>query len=153
LGALLSLNYPAGLELKLDGIPGSRFASLVGVENEQLLLDSTSSGGNPLSFKELEKHWTGQGFILWKDPLNLLTKTLPGSRGDSIKQLQSLLSEAGVYRSPLTGIYDDNTLSAVKEFQISKGILQDSTVGSQTLMILYGSADRFEAPKLTAVKK
>jgi peptidoglycan hydrolase-like protein with peptidoglycan-binding domain len=101
----------------------------------------------------LEKHWTGQGFLLWKDSLNLLAKTLPGSRGDSIKQLQSLLYEAGTYRSPLTGIYDDNTLSAVKEFQISKGILQDSLVGSQTLMILYGSVDRFEAPKLTTVKK
>jgi general secretion pathway protein A len=153
LGALLRLNYPAALELKLDGIPGRRYVSLVGMENEQLLLDSTPSGKTPLSFSDLEKHWTGQGFLLWKDSLNLLAKTLPGSRGDSIKQLQSLLYEAGTYRSPLTGIYDDNTLSAVKEFQISKGILQDSLVSSQTLMILYGSVDRFEAPKLTTVKK
>jgi general secretion pathway protein A len=153
LGALLRLNYPAGLELKLDGISGRRFVSLVGMENEQLLIDSTLSGKKALSFGELEKEWTGQGFLLWKDSLNLLAKALPGSRGDSIKQLQSLLYEAGTYRSPLTGIYDDSTLSAVKEFQNSKGILQDGIVTGPTLMTLYGSIDRFGAPKLTAVKK
>jgi len=153
LGALLSLNYPAGLEIKLDGVPGSRFVSLVGMENEQPLLDSSSFGGKSFSFKDLEKYWTGQGFILWNDPLNLMTKTLPGSRGDSIKQLQGLLAEAGIYRGPLTGIYDDNTLAAVREFQASKGILQDSAVGIQSLMLLYGSVDRFQVPRLTAVKK
>ena len=154
LGALLRLDYPAVLELKLDGISGRRrFVSLVGIENEELLVDSTLSGKKPLSFKELEKYWTGQGFLLWKDSLNLLARALPGSRGNSIKQLQSLLHETGTYRSPLTGVYDDSTVSAVKEFQLSKGIPQDGIVGNQTLMFLYGSGDRFEAPKLTAGKK
>ena len=153
LGALLRIDYPAVLELKLEGISGRRFVSLVGIENEELLVDSTLSGKKSFSFRELEKYWTGQGFLLWKDSLNLLTMALPGSKGNSIKQLQSLLHETGTYRSPLTGVYDDSTLSAVKEFQLSKGILQDGIVGNQTLMFLYRSGDRFEAPKLTAGKK
>ena len=153
LGALLRIDYPAVLELKWDGISGRRFVSLVGIENERLLVDSALSGKKPLSFSELEKYWTGQGFLLWKDSLNLLAGALPGSRGNSIKQLQSLLYETGTYRSPLTGVYDDSTVSAVKEFQLSRGILQDGIVGNQTLMFLYGSGDRFEAPKLTAGKK
>ncbi len=153
LGALLRINYPAVLELKLDGIPGRRFVSLVGMGNEQVLVESTLSGKISLSFSELEKRWTGQGFLLWKDSLSLLPRAVPGSRGNSIRQLQSLLYEAGTYRGPLTGVYDDNTLTAVREFQNSKGIPQDGIVGSQTLMLLYGSVDRFETPKLTAGKK
>jgi general secretion pathway protein A len=101
----------------------------------------------------LDTYWSGSGYLLWKDPLNFPTRISPGTRGERIKQLQELLREAGTYRGPLTGIYDKNTLSAVKEFQTSRGIEQDGIVGAQTLMLLYRSADQFEFPKFTAGSK
>jgi general secretion pathway protein A len=153
LGALLRLDYPAAIELLLNGVPGKRFAALVGAEEEKLALEFGSSGKKPLSSGEFEKLWTGQGVLLWKDPLNLLARALPGSRGGLIKQLQSLLYEAGTYRGPLTGVYDDGTLAAVKEFQDSRGILKDGIAGGQTLMFLYASGERFGVPRLTAGKK
>jgi len=153
LGALLRIDYPAMLELNIPGIPGKRFVSLVGMEDEQLLFDPPISGRRSVSFSELEKHWSGNGFLLWKDPLNLLTGISLGANGESIKRLQALLKEAGAYTMPLTGVYDSNTLSAVKEFQSSKGIEQDGIVGGQTLMLLYHSIDRFEVPRLTVGQK
>ncbi len=153
LGALLRIDYPAVLELTLPGIPGKRFVSLVGMKNNQLLVDPPIAGRRSLSPSELEKHWSGQGFLLWKDPLNLLISISPGSRGDHIKRLQGLLKEAGVYSRPLTGVYDGDTLSAVKGFQSSRGIEQDGIVGGQTLMLLYRSVDRFEVPSLTVGRK
>jgi general secretion pathway protein A len=153
LGALLRIDYPAVLELTLPGVPGKRFVSLVGMENEQLLVDPPIAGRRSFSFSELEKHWSGQGFLLWKDPLNLLISVSPGSRGEHIKRLQGLLREAGVYSRPLTGVYDGDTLSAVKGFQSSRGIEQDGIVGGQTLMLLYRSIDRFEVPGLTVGRK
>jgi len=153
LGALLRLDYPALLELNMPGIQGKRFLSLVGMENEQLLVDPPISGRRSLSFSELEKHWSGNGFLLWKDSLNLLAGTSPGSKGDHIKRLQGLLKEAGAYTRPLTGVYDSDTLSAVKEFQSSKGIEQDGIIGGQTLMVLYRSIDRFEVPGLKVEQK
>ena len=148
LGGLLRLDYPAVLELNMPGIQGKRFVSLVGIENDQLLVDPPISGRRSLSFSELEKHWSGNGFLLWKDSLNLLAGTSPGSKGDHIKRLQGLLKEAGAYTRPLTGVYDSDTLSAVKEFQSSKGIEQDGIIGGQTLMVLYRSVDRFGVPGL-----
>jgi len=148
LGSLLRIDSPAVLEMSMPGITGKRFVSLVGMENERLLVDPPISGRNSLSFDELEKHWSGNGFLLWRDPMNLLTRILPGAKGDHIRRLQALLKEAGSYRKPLTGVYDSDTLSAVKEFQSSKGIEQDGIVGGQTLMFLYRSIDRFEAPRL-----
>jgi general secretion pathway protein A len=153
LGALLRIDYPAMLELNIPGIPGKRFVSLVGMEDEQLLLDPPISGRRSVSFSELEKHWSGNGFLLWKDFLNLLTGISPGAKGESTKRLQALLKEAGAYTMPLTGVYDSNTLSAVKEFQSSKGIEQDGIAGGQTLMLLYHSIDRFEVPRLTVGQK
>lgn len=153
LGTLLRIDYPAVLELSMPGVSGKRFVSLVGVEKEQLLIDPPISGRRSLSFTELEKHWSGEGFLLWKDPLNLPTDIMPGSKGDYVKLLQGLLKEAGAYSRPLTGVYDSDTLSAVKEFQASKGIEQDGIVGGQTLMLLYRSIDRFNVPKLTGGQK
>ncbi len=153
LGALLRIGYPAVLELNIPLIAGKRFVSLVGIEKEQLLVDPPISGRRSLSFNELEKYWSGNGYLLWKDPLNLLRKILPDSKGDHIKRLQALLKEAGAYARPLTGVYDSDTLLAVRGFQSSKGIEQDGVVGGQTLMLLYGSIDRFGVPKLTGGQK
>jgi general secretion pathway protein A len=153
LGTLLRIDYPAALELTLPGIPGKRFVSLLGMENEELLVDPPIAGRKSLSFSEIERYWSGQGFLLWKDPLNLPTSISLGSKGEHIKRLQGLLREAGVYIKPFTGVYDGDTLSAVKEFQSSKGIEQDGIVGSQTLMFLYHSIDHYELPRLAVERK
>jgi hypothetical protein len=153
LGALLRIDCPAGIELVFPGVPGKRFLSLVGVEGEDLLVEPPIAGRGSLSFSELEKHWIGQGFLFWKDPLRLLTRISPGSKGIQVKQLQELLKEVGVFSKPLTGVYDSDTVEAVKRFQFSKGIGQDGIVGGQTLMFLYRAIDHFEVPRLTAGRK
>ena len=153
LGGLLRIDYPAALELHLPGIPGKRFLSLVGRKEENFLVDPPVGGRNSLSFGEVEKFWSGQGFLLWKDPLNLSTWMGPGSRGGHVRRLQGLLQEAEASGTPATGVYDPETLAAVKGFQMAKGIEQDGIVGSQTLMLLYGSIDRFGVPRLTAAQK
>jgi len=149
LGALLRIDYPAVLELNIPDIPGKRLISLVRLENDQLLVDPQIAGRRSLSFSELEKYWSGQGYLLWKDPMNLPTRISPGSKGNKIMRLQNLLKEAGAYSRPLTGVYDIDTVLAVKEFQSSRGIEQDGIVGAQTLMLLYRSIERFGVPRLT----
>jgi general secretion pathway protein A len=153
LGALVRFDYPAALELSLPGVQGKRFLSLVGMEDEQFLIDPPIQERKSLSFSEVEKYWSGQALFLWKDSLNLVRNVPPGSRGDRVREVQGLLKEAGNYDMPLTGIYNADTLSAVKEFQASRGIQQDGIVGGQTLMLLYRSIDRFEAPRLTKGRK
>ncbi|HUL20513.1 MAG TPA: AAA family ATPase [Thermodesulfobacteriota bacterium] len=153
LGALVRIDYPAALELTLPGIPGKRLISLVGVEDEQLVIQPPIAGRKSLLFSEIEKYWSGQALFLWKDSLNLLKSAPSGAKGDRIKQLQGLLKEAGAYNKPLTGVYNADTHSAVMEFQSSTGIEQDGIVGGQTLMLLYRSVDRFQVPRLTARRK
>jgi general secretion pathway protein A len=153
LGTLLRLNHPIVLQLTMPSTQGKRFISLIGMEDELLLIDPQIAGRISLSSTEIEKHWTGQGFLLWKDFSNLLTSIPPGAKGDQIKRLQELLNKVGVYNRPLTGVYDNETLMAIKEFQLSKGIEQDGIVGGKTLMLLYQSIDQFNVPRLTTVRK
>jgi general secretion pathway protein A len=153
LGALLRLDYPAALELTLPGVEGKRFLSVVGMEEEQIKVEPPVGGRRSLAFSEVEKHWSGQGFLLWKDPLDLLAKVSWGAKGEPIRTLQGLLREIGMYQHPLTGVYGSDTLSAVKNFQSSKGIENDGVVGRLTLMYLYRSLDPFGFPSLTEGKK
>jgi general secretion pathway protein A len=153
LGALLRLDYPAALELTLPGVEGKRFLSVVGMEEEKIKIEPPVGGTRALAFSEVEKYWSGQGFLLWKDPLDLLAKVSWGAKGEPIRRFQGLLREIGMYQHPLTGVYGNDTLSAVKEFQSSKGLEKDGVVGRQTLMYLYRSLDHFGFPSLTAGKK
>ncbi len=148
LGALLRVNSPAVLDLALPGKEGKRFVCLTGKEHERLLIEPAIDGLKSILPRDLEKHWSGQALILWKDEMNLLTKVPVGSRGEHVKHLQELLKEAGAYKQPLTGIYDSHTRSAVKAFQSTRGIEQDGIAGGQTLMLLYHSIGRFAVPGL-----
>lgn len=153
LGALLRLNTPAFLEMNFPEVQGGRFISLVGLDNDKFLIDPSVSEKKFLTFKEIEKYWSGKGFILWRDFLNILPNKPSEQRGEHIKRLQGLLKEGGVYDQPLTGVYDPETLSAVKKFQSSKEIEQDGIVGGQTLMLLYHSIDRFKVPGIREGQK
>jgi general secretion pathway protein A len=153
LGVLLRIDYPAVLEMTLPGKPEKRFIALVGTDYDQLLVDPPVGERRSLTFSEVEKHWSGHGFLLWKDPLHLMASPSSGLREGRVRQLQSLLSVVGAYRKPLTGVHDNDTLLAIKEFQSSKGIKPDGIVGGQTLMLLYNAIDLFEVPTLAEGRK
>ncbi len=153
LGALLRIGYPAMLELSLQPMSEKRFLSLTGVQNGELFIAPSIAGRNSVSFSDLERHWSGQSFILWKDPLNLAASLSSGSRGEPVKRLQALLKEIGSLSGPARGVYDSATAAAVREFQSSKGIESDGIVGDQTLMLLYRLSDHFEVPRLTGGRK
>lgn len=59
----------------------------------------------------------------------------PGARGKDVKQLQKRLAAAGLPVAA-TGVYDDKTTAAVKEYQARYGMTVDGLVGSAVLNAL-----------------
>ncbi len=55
-----------------------------------------------------------------------------GSRGESVRQVQSRLNELGYWCGNADGIFGSNTLSGVKRFQSAKGLSIDGIVGPKT---------------------
>ena len=55
-----------------------------------------------------------------------------------MRNLQYVLYELGYYDGSITGTYDDNTVNAVRAFQIQNGLTPvDGVAGSKTLKVLY----------------
>lgn len=61
----------------------------------------------------------------------------PGTRGDQVIRLQTLLQASGLYAGKPTGIFDQPTVAAIKKFQATCGLEQDGLPGSRTLLLLY----------------
>lgn len=59
-----------------------------------------------------------------------------GMRGDSVKTVQTILMELGFYADSVDGIFGNNTLNAVKDFQLAHKMLPDGIVGDATLMAM-----------------
>lgn len=55
-----------------------------------------------------------------------------GSTGDTVKEAQTLLKQKGYYTGKIDGDYGNLTVSAVKAFQKSNGLLQDGIFGPVT---------------------
>ena len=147
-GALLRFDYPAILELRLPGVPGRRYIALTGMKDGFALVELSPADTEAIPAAELEQYWSGRGLILWRNPLSLPARILPGSNGKHVRELQGLLAQAGTYRGPITGKYDGQTLSAVREFQSTKRIEPDGVVGQKTLIMLYRADGRFETTGL-----
>ncbi len=150
MGALLRMDYPAILEMTIQG-GGRRYVALLGVEGRRLILSPPFSGGPPVSAVEVEGIWSGRGYLPWKNSLNISTVNKVGTRGESVRTLKKLLRGAGAYRGPLDDVFDEASMEAVRRFQVANGLEPDGKVGSQTLLLLYRAGGISAAPRL--VKK
>lgn len=61
----------------------------------------------------------------------------PGSQGEAVIELQSVLTLLGYYSGPLSGVYQNSTQAAVQQFQTDAGISPDGIVGPATWSSLF----------------
>ncbi len=148
-GTLLRMDSPAILEFVLPGKSGKRFAAIVTAKNGDVVIRPALGGQEVFPVNEVEKFWSGNAFVFWRNPLHLPGKVAPGSRGIQVRQVQNLLREAGLFPLPSTGVFDSQTGSAVRTFQSRNGVEQDGIVGTRTLMLLYCSNRHFGFPRLS----
>ncbi|MBR4039634.1 MAG: peptidoglycan-binding protein [Clostridia bacterium] len=63
-----------------------------------------------------------------------------GMTGEQVRQVQRRLSELGyLSASFVSGVYDNNTQQAIRQFQQANGLSADGTAGSATQSMLYAS--------------
>jgi len=80
-----------------------------------------------------EELWTELVNYGYKLGDRILTKTNPSLYGADIEELQELLSRLGFYSEPINGIFTNEVVSSVVNFQENRGIDVDGTVGLNTV--------------------
>lgn len=74
----------------------------------------------------------------------------PGSQGEAVIELQSMLTLLGYYSGPISGVYQNNTQAAVQQFQADAGINPDGIVGPATWSSLFPAPPSEANPPGTA---
>lgn len=70
----------------------------------------------------------------------------PGSVGNSVKDVQSMLALMGYYSGPVDGNYGQSTADAVGRFQAAVGLDADGVIGPITWQYLLPNTDTLSAP-------
>jgi len=148
--ATLELFNQASL-LQLRAVDGAlRTVLLTGLDGEQATLVGLG-GAAPLQvpWSEVERHWTGELHVAWRDFANLPAVLGPGQSGDSVVWLQSSLGSLGfLSEADRSGVFDAATVDAVREFQRSRHLTVDGSVGPLTKAMLYQALPDFAIPRL-----
>lgn len=137
LDSLLRMGCPAILELYINGL-GRRHLVLTGRFADGIVVSPTIGGRSSFSRTEIETVWLGRAYVPWRDHLAISPASMEtGSKDNSTRRLQQLLKVIGLYGGTPNGVYDRETVAAVKAFQAKNGISPDGMAGSRTLLLLY----------------
>jgi general secretion pathway protein A len=101
-----------------------------------------------VSRRDLERHWLGEFFALWRAPTFLPTTLRRGDSGPAVDWLHARLLARGLLRSEAAqpGYYDAQTEAAVRSLQAAHGLVPDGIVGQETLFAL--TVDERGGPRL-----
>lgn len=69
-----------------------------------------------------------------------------GDAGDAVARIQQQLSALGFYRGAMDGYFGIDTELAVRDFQRSRGLLEDGVVGDQVYQALNGTTSPITPP-------
>ncbi|TVP66046.1 MAG: peptidoglycan-binding protein [Leptolyngbya sp. LCM1.Bin17] len=75
----------------------------------------------------------------------------PGSQGDAVKELQSMLVLLGYHAGPVSGVYQEDTEAAVKQFQAAAGVTADGIVGPATWSQLFPTPPSEASPPTATI--
>ena len=149
LDQLLHLDTPALLELRGTRAGSSRIVALAGYHGGRAVLAPTA-GSAPLALPELKRLWTGRAYLLWKNYQDIPLSPGNGGGAVAVIRLQLLLAGTGHFTGEPTGLLDDQTRAALREFQSSAGLKADGVLNARTLLLLYRRSGKYPVPRLGA---
>jgi len=68
-----------------------------------------------------------------------------GSKGNEVEEIQQQLKKNGLFQGEVTGFFGPQTETAVKKFQLKKGLHADGVVGTGTYKYLFESVNKTQS--------
>lgn len=148
LSIIFSLNLCAILGFDVPD-HGRVYLAAIGAGNQNMTLDNGISGCRITApDKEIDRYWSGDAYVLWKNFYNY-QGTIPITSPDtSIVTLKLHLRDLGHDYIDISAVYDPATRAAVERIQAAHGIPVDGYVGPLTRMVLYNGTASLGMPRL-----
>jgi general secretion pathway protein A len=145
--SLLSiLDLPAIVEIT-NGDDGVRYLLVEAIDRSHFIVH-VDGARTAIATGELARLWNGNAHLLWRDSRGLGGTLGSASSGQAVTSLQKMLARAGLYLGPATGLYDEATEKAVRNFQIGLGLVPDGIAGAVTQVLLYKGSGTNGGPSL-----
>lgn len=144
---LLQCNYPSLLAVGASRDGKDVYTALIKVSNDDYSISPPLAGRSVLTRKELESVWRGKALIPWKNYVKIPSHISRGTRNKSIVTLQKLLENAGITNRE-SGVFDQQTETALKQYQKEKKLKITGQPDSLTMLQLYNESKYVLHPTL-----
>ncbi|MFA7060168.1 MAG: AAA family ATPase [Pedobacter sp.] len=133
----LGFNLPILVETRVPGKIGDYCLAITSVgKNGLLSISPALFGSNTINKDELSSVANGRYYLVWRNSGKIPDTITPGEKLYEIRALQRLLKQADFYQDAIDGFYSVATTKAVREFQRSRGIPINDSLGELTLAAL-----------------
>jgi general secretion pathway protein A len=154
LDLILNLNLCAILKFEHPEKYYPIYLTVIKAKNHALTLSDGKTGRKiNVLYDDIVKHWTGTGFVFWKNFYNYQRITPRNSPKESIIALKMHLRDIGFKNIAINTNYDLFTQLAIKAIQAKHGIPVDGIVGPLTKIVLYNEKELFAIPHLWQTMK
>ena len=146
----LGFNLPILVMTRVLGEIGNYCISITSAEKNGLLsISPPLFGSNTIHKDELGSVANGRYYLVWRNAGKIPDTIIPGEKRFEIRALQRLLKQANFYQDAIDGSYSIATTKAVRQFQRSRGIPINDSLGELTLAAL----TRFETNQIVPLLK
>lgn len=143
---LITLNYPAILEINLPNAQGTKYLALISVKDGIGVFGSVDRIEMPLD--TIDPLWNRKAIILWRNFEGLPAEIQRGFQGKEVIWLQKNLRLLGFFTGREAPVFGPKTMRAITKFQRRYSIKDDGNFQAESKMMLYNLLAIYNTPKL-----
>lgn len=132
----IELNVPLLVETNATGWLGNYCIAVTSAGNGFVTVAPALFGSSIIKKEDLAQISSGSFYLVWQNTGNIPDNISPGEKRYEIRALQRFLKQAGYYKEAVDGDYSSFTIKATHDFQRSRNLAVDDTVGEATLAAL-----------------
>ena len=148
LASLVRRGVPLIVEVIPPGHRDSRYLAIIGIGKGTVLIEPAVKGNKRIALRELEKVYSGRGYLLWKNYQNIPANLSTDAVGIDVIRLQTLLLGTGSLEGEPTGTFDQATRDSIARFRRVQQLPGRDPVDAQLLFQLYRRNHSFFTPGL-----
>lgn len=132
----LRFKVPLLVVTNVAGKLGNFCISVVTNGSDSVSISPALFGANIIKKSDLALIAGGTYYLVWQNSGKVPDRIIQGDRRYEVRTLQRLLKQSGYYKDAINGVYSEETIKAIHDFQGALGIAFNDRVGELTLAAL-----------------